>query len=158
MHNDSGRLSYVLIINKSFDKQVVKITLEIISISFKIWTNHNPCVHIKIWKYQPNPSIRFWAMMILRIRVSNHLIFCYMSCHAWERQKHNLSFDVHCSKTMRWIYLIIVMTNCHIPGFDLPFIELIYLIWFLCKSRLNTGDRTLDTLYIVTSPELVQLI
>ena len=34
MHNDSGRLLYVLIINKSFDKQVVQITLEIISISF----------------------------------------------------------------------------------------------------------------------------
>ena len=39
------------------------------------------------------------------------------------------------------------MTNCHILGFNLPFTELIYLSWFLCKSRLNTGDRTLDTLY-----------
>ena len=48
MHTDSGRLSYVLIINKSFDKQVVKITLEIISISFKICLKYNPCVHIKI--------------------------------------------------------------------------------------------------------------
>ena len=28
-------------------------------------------------------------------------------------------------------------------------INLIYLIWFLCKSRLNTCDRTLDTLYII---------
>ena len=36
MHNDSGRLLYVLIINTSFDKQVVQITLEIISISFKL--------------------------------------------------------------------------------------------------------------------------
>ena len=69
--------------------------------------------------------------------------------HAWERQKHNLSYNVHCSKIMRLIYLIISMTNCHIVGFDLPFTELNYLIWFLCQLRLNTGDWTLDTLYIV---------
>ena len=48
MHNDSGRLFYELIINKSFDKQVVQITLEIISISFKFLRNHNPRVPIKI--------------------------------------------------------------------------------------------------------------
>ena len=30
--------------------------------------------------------------------------------------------------TMRWIYLIIDMTNCHILGFNLPFTELNYLI------------------------------
>jgi len=80
MHNDSGRLFYELVINKSFDNQVVKITLEIISISFKLSKKHNPCVPIKIWKYQPNPLIRFSAMMILRIKVSNRLIFCFMSC------------------------------------------------------------------------------
>ena len=80
MHNDSGRLFYELIINKCFNKQVVQITLEIISISFKLYRNYNPCVPIKIWKYRPNPSIRFWAMMILRIRVSNRLIFCCLSC------------------------------------------------------------------------------
>ena len=54
---------------------------------------------------------------------------------------------MHCSKTMRWIYLIIGMTNCHTLGFNLPFTELIYLIWFLFKSRLNRDDRTPDTLY-----------
>ena len=80
---------------------------------------------------------------------SGYQIVSYFAiCHAWERQKHNLSFNVHCSKTMRWIYLIIGMTNCHIIGFDLPFTELNYLIWFLCKLRLNTGNRTLDILYI----------
>ena len=79
---------------------------------------------------------------------SGYQIVSYFAiCHAWERQKHNLSFNVHCSKTMRWIYLIIGMTNCHILGFNLPFTELIYLIWFLCKSRLNRDDRTPDTLY-----------
>ena len=80
MHNDSGRLLHVLINNNSFDNQVVQITLEIILISFKLYRNNNPCVAIKILRYQPNPLIRFWAMMILRIRVSNRLIFCYMSC------------------------------------------------------------------------------
>ena len=80
---------------------------------------------------------------------SGYQIVSYFAiCHAWERQKHNLSFNVHCSKTMRWIYLIIGMTNCHILGFNIPFTELNYLIWFLCKSRLNTDIRTLDTLYI----------
>ena len=80
---------------------------------------------------------------------SGYQIVSYFAiCHAWERQKHNLSFNVHCSKTMRWIYLIIGMTNCHILGFNLPFTELIYLIWFLCKSRLNRDDRTPDTLYM----------
>ena len=79
---------------------------------------------------------------------SGYQIYSYFAiCHAWERQKHNLSFNVHYSKTMRLIYLIIGMTNCHILGFNLPFTELIYPSWFLCKSRLNTGDRTLDTLY-----------
>ena len=107
------------------------------------WHRLVPCKELR---YQPNPFIRFWAMTILRIRVSNRLIFCYMSCLR-ARQKHNLLFNVHCSKTMRWIYLIIGMTNCHILGFDLPFTELIYLIWFLCKSRSNTDDRTPDTLY-----------
>ena len=46
------------------------------------------------------------------------------------------------------------MANCHIRGFNLPFTELNYLIWFLCKSRLNTGDRTPDTLYIDTMSKI----
>ena len=80
---------------------------------------------------------------------SGYQIVSYFAiCHAWERQKHNLSFNVHCSKTIRWIYLIIGMTNCHILGFNIPFTESNYLIGFLCKLRLNTDDRTLDTRYM----------
>ena len=41
------------------------------------------------------------------------------------------------------------MTNFHILGFDSVFTELNYLIWFLCKWRLNASDRVLDTLYII---------
>ena len=37
------------------------------------------------------------------------------------------------------------MINCHILGFDLAFTELNYLIWFMCKLRLNANDRVLDT-------------
>ena len=56
---------------------------------------------------------------------------------------------------MRWIYLIISMTNCHILGFNLPFTELNNLVWFLCKSQLNTDNRVLDTLYIQSSRDKV---
>ena len=63
---------------------------------------------------------------------SGYQIVSYFAvCHAWGRQKHNLSFNVHCSKTMRWIFLIIGMTNCHILGLNLPFTELNYLIFFV---------------------------
>ena len=79
IHYLKGQRVALIIVNHVDQQGVIKI-LRLLLISLILGIFNIQYVSIKSGKYQQNPSITFWAMKNLRIRVSNLIIFYYMSC------------------------------------------------------------------------------
>ena len=79
VHYLEGQRVALKIVNHVDQQGVIKI-LRLLLISLILGIFNIQYVSIKSGIYQQNQSITFWAMKNLRIRVSNLIIFYYMSC------------------------------------------------------------------------------
>ena len=100
LHYLKGQRVALIIVNYVDQQGVIKI-IRLVLISLILGTFNIKYVSIKIGKYQQNKIFTFWAMIKFGIRVSNLIIFYYMSCLFTAFHKTSIA-----AKTWQSIYFI----------------------------------------------------